>query len=79
MLDNRLPLLIEAAKEALIALGDNAVHRKLQHKLDPKAMLYCIERTRQGKDLDTICKAAFEKLQIALSQFSLEELQEEKS
>lgn len=78
-MDNRLPLAIEALKEALVALGDVGV--KFKHDDDPhdiEALKYLALRTFSTPDkrnnVHALCERAFYKVQEALKQFSEEEL-----
>lgn len=72
MSDNRLPLLLEAAEKALVAIGDVGVYLRLQKNPDDNhaykyLLLRSFDDNRNG--LDKICKEAFEMLQLALLQF----------
>jgi len=78
-MDNRLPLAIEALKEALVALGDVGVKFKLDNNPnDTEAMKYLLQRTLSTPDksehYEKLCERAFYKVQQALRQFSEEEL-----
>jgi hypothetical protein len=78
-MDNRLPLAIEALKEALVALGDVGVKFKLDNNPDDiEAMKYLLLRATSTLDrseyYEKLCERAFYKVQQALKQFSEEEL-----
>lgn len=78
MKDNRLPLLLDAAKAALIAIGDVGVHFKYHNDgcKDDKAYKYLLFRSLDGKGVEKNCEEAFKKLQEALKQFDESELED---
>lgn len=77
MTDNRLPLLIEAAKEALMAIADVGIDRKsltTLQGLDGPDFVWLWQRSQDtGLSLDERLEGAHKKLQEAL-QLYLREL-----
>ena len=71
-MDNRLPLLLEAAEKAIVAIGDVGVLMKYQNNPnDAEAFKYIALRAtdEDGNNVDKLCKEAFELLQQALFPF----------
>lgn len=71
-MDNRLPILIEAAKKALMAIQDNAIQSKVSHhsQYTKEDILWIMDRKEQtGMTCEERLKEAHDLLQEALRIF----------
>lgn len=72
MTDNRLPLLLEAAMDALVAITDVGVEWG-EHAFSPESVAYLFDRKEEtGMSVNERLEAAHGKLQQALKLFTKE-------